>query len=408
MSIQKLFHRGLVREMARTRGEAVWAVLDWASQQTGDFTINDMYKVFVANGGGSTIQQFHTIIGHLTAKPWKDDQEKYALGPNRPLRIVKRGARGKGGAGTYEWGLDGPLRAPQQPKEPLAPEGSPLGDILDRLEDKLGRDQLKAAMARWKRMTDVHKIAADIRATIPARYQIDAMQVGTEHLVSSGQADEEEVEDAEEADLAPQAQQPSAPPTPFAPPKAKPPRPAPPPSAPKPTKAKKPEPEPEEEPEAGEDLDDVPDDFFHDDEGGGEEPEPETEEEPGEEEAEAAEYPAYLPDANEDGDKAEYAMHRLATEGDLGPDADLWEKLKNSKNDVDASNIVRQSGLPTSLHRSALIVAKAIFDNTGRDWETGKKLGKESRLLRLYRESPLEEPVDFDQKSGLARILKVK
>ena len=117
---------------------------------------------------------------------------------------------------------------------------------------------------------------------------------------------------------------------------------------------------------------------------------------------------SYLPKADEDGDKAEHAMYRLLDEGGLDEDDPLFDKLRAAKNQLDASSIITRSGLPRNLVRSALIVAQAIFDRDGRDWETGERRGpkRESRLASLYgiSESPLEEPVDFDQKSGLARL----
>lgn len=412
-----------IYEMARTRGEAMWAVLDWAAQQTGDFTMKDLYKVFQQAGGESTIQQFHSMV--KVAKPWKDDQGKYGVSAQRPFVFSKRGSRGKGGAALLQWGLDGPLRAPQQRQPSLAGDDSPIGDIYDKLEDKLGRDALKAALQRWRRMTSVNQIATDIRSTVPARYQMDAIQIGTEHLVSSGKADEEDVEDAE-AQLSPAAKaqaEPGMPATPFSPPKPRAQQPAAKKAAPTPAppdddddeaelaamgfrKVDGPANEPDREEPGdegpGEDDatdaafsgDDIPADFFDDDDGGGE--------------ARGTEdYPAYLPDPDPDGDKFEYAMSRLVDEGNLDADDPLWEKLKTAKNDVDAQQIIRKSNLPTGLQRSALIVAKAIFDNTGRDWETGKKMG-ESRLMRVYGEGPLTDPVDFDQTSGLKRVIRLK
>ena len=97
-------------------------------------------------------------------------------------------------------------------------------------------------------------------------------------------------------------------------------------------------------------------------------------------------------------------MFELVDQGDLREDNPLWAKLKAAKDSIDAHRIIKSSGLPHGLHKYALIVARAIFSNTGRDFDSGKR--NESRLTSLYGiiESPLEEPVDFDQRSGLKRV----
>lgn len=182
--------------MARSRGDAVWAVLDWAAQQTGTFTIEDLYKVYLSNGGEQGETSFHTTIGHLTAKPWKDDQDKYALSDRRPLELAIRGKQGAGRKHVYRWGLDHPLREPQAAAEPESEEQEALGDATDRLEASIGREALKAHLAKWKNM-DIHQAVADIRRRVPKRSQMDALHVVSASLVASGRANMDDVEDAE-------------------------------------------------------------------------------------------------------------------------------------------------------------------------------------------------------------------
>ena len=75
-SIRNVFR---LAEMARSRGEPTWAMLDWAAQQQGTFTIKDLYKVYTQAGGDIGETSFHTLVNKLIAKPWKDDQDKYGL-----------------------------------------------------------------------------------------------------------------------------------------------------------------------------------------------------------------------------------------------------------------------------------------------------------------------------------------
>jgi hypothetical protein len=145
-------------------------------------------------------------------------------------------------------------------------------------------------------------------------------------------------------------------------------------------------------------------------EGGDEEPPPATSSEPNDiGSTEEGEFPAYVPEPDEEGDRYERAMFILVDEGDLREDNPLWGQLRKAKDSTDAHQVIMRSGLPKNLHKYALIVARAVFENTGRDFDTGKPKN-ESRLLSLYglSESPLEEPVDFNQESGLERLYRVK
>lgn len=417
-------------EMARPRGEAMWAVLDWAAQQPGRFTRADMLAQYQKAGGGSgSVGGLWIALKKHVAEPGEPTSVE------KPIRTVQAGSRGRGGAGFYEWGLSGPLRAPQPPKAPRTGD-SPTGDILDRIEAKIGRDALKMAMARWRRMGNLHAIAADIKATIPASLRMDALHAATEHLVDSGKASTAEVDDAEA-----EVDQGASQATPFTPPKPK--------AA---VQKQAPTPEPDDDEDMGDGWrkvgDDVPDDFFHgddddepaapvkkkaepepvtanddddDDMGDGwrkvddepakeaepksdPEPEGDAEEKPDDEMSDdeydawvkaqedeegydgnytgvdQPEYPVFLPDPDDEGDKYENAMFRLVNETEIDEHNPIWEKLKDAKDAVDAHTIIKKSEIPPTLQRSALLVAKAIFANTGRDWDSGKKL--ESRSLR--------------------------
>lgn len=399
-------------EMSRARGDAMWAVLDWAAQQPGDFTYQDLYKIFQAAGGGSTMQQFHSMV--KVAKPWKDDQAKYGVSEKRPFVFSKRGNRGKGGAAQLSWGLEGPLRTAQPmptPKSEDEPEDE-MGEILDQLETKIGRPALKAMLQRWRNMTDVSKIYSDVNrdSTIPARFKNAAYHVAISHLVGKGQQ-----KPSAGVDLGPEKND-----TPFTtPPKPKA-------QAPKPQAA--PEPEDDDE-DMGDGWETVPNgtsgDLAQNSTDGEEEPEQDDSEmeldpgidvfdnepsdEEGEDDLKDREYPVYLPDPDDEGDMYEEAMFRIVSETDPVIDEfdPIWEQLKNSQDQDDAREIIRKSRIPKHLQPAAVRVAKAIYDNTGRDWEGKPKGKRESKLLSLYREGPLAEPVDFNQESGLARIYNV-
>lgn len=413
-------------EMANTRKEPMWAVLDWAAQQPGDFTYKDLHRVYTAAGGGSNIQQFHSMI--KVAKPDHKDPEKREVSVKRPFVYSKRGRQGGRGeeAARLQWGLDGPLRAPQTPTQPLRNMNvdSKLGDLLDELEKAMSRrlggdvggarQQLKAMFDRWKKMSDPHRIAADIQASLPGPYRMKALEAVW--AMRGSKDTPQERDDAEDQiTQAPQAQQKQ---TPFSAPKPK---------AQQPQQRKPAAPaddddeelaamgfkkldEPETADDDDEDLgpgwrkvdepedngqgsgsafddDEIDPNYFQDDDddsgfdagdgdgdGGGEETDVPHQPED--------EYPAYLPDPDEEGDKFENAMYRLVHEVGLKPDDPLWNKLKNAKNDLDARQIISQTKIPQTMQRLAMLVAKAVFDNTGRDFDTGKKLEGLRRVFR--------------------------
>lgn len=415
-------------EMGRTRESPMWAVLDWAAQQKGQFTLNQLYDIYKKNGGMNAFPSFSTNINReLVAKPWEEDQQKFGVSVKRPIVASVRGRRGKGGAGQYEWGLDGPLREP--PTEPAIAndddEEDAFGKALANLEKHFiskyhgdpneGRKQLKIALARWQKINDPHRLALDIKAIVAPRFQMDAMQVATDHLYKNGTADETEIEDAEDELAQPQQ---NADPSKQTVVQTRAPQ-------PKQSFAAKPQ-QQHQQPQQSDDDDDeaelaamgfrkVPndaenepsddedrpleiddDDTYYDHEGG------DSEEENPEEMGGDEDYPAFLPDPDEDGDQFEYSMFRLRDEAEMGPDDPIWEELKNSKNAIDAQNIIRKSNIPQNLHRAALLVAKSIFNNTGRDWDTGKKISGESYspLMRIYEINGLSDPLDFDQKDS--------
>lgn len=544
-------------EMARSREDAMWAVLDWAATQAGEFTIKDLHRVWAAAGGGgdsASYQQFSTAINNYIYKfdpqspvaKYRNPRYKYIrVGKTdkgtvpAPLQFVTRGARGAGAHHVLRWrpGL-APMRQPAAPKAPIHAEDDPVGDALDRLERKLGRPALKAAMQRWRQLGDLHRISADIMGDeqIRGRDKMLALHVAASGLVSKGGAtradavdaedemrdevgthtgglfkahepDETGFEDDEDGKTDPEARPLGAQVGGIGP-----------------------------GPSGGEDL---PDDLLHGDDDGsvsppeaadsdevapvGSEPEegPEREsppEEPQEdddgpmrgtlvdedgnrievtiqydeeegalvtdgermyepedhdleiangvltqeafdaleedgwnlvaseqgdndgEEAQAddtaaeseegdedsgdnddggdeaeepndvgnpeeGEFPTYVPEPDEEGDRFERAMFELVSEGDLREDNPLWDQLRKAKDAVDAHRVIKASGLPHGLHKYALVVARAIFTNTGRDFDSGQKRN-ESRLASLYgiAEAPLVEPVDFDQESGLKRV----
>jgi hypothetical protein len=201
MTLTEIF---ALSEMARPKGEAGWAILDWAAQQEGTFTIDDLWKVWQQAGGGGGLSSFHTTIGHLTAKPWKDDQEKYAVSEKRPFVLATRGRQGKGQKHVYQWGLDGPLREPPPPQDAEDQDSVGGGDddsdaigiALDRLEKLMDRLPLKAALNRWKGMNDLDKIIDDIRKTVPARGRLDAVHIAGTALLSK-KVTPAEMQDAE-------------------------------------------------------------------------------------------------------------------------------------------------------------------------------------------------------------------
>lgn len=189
-------------EMARNREDPTWRMLDWASQQ-GDkeFTLQQALKVYNAAGGQSDEHQFTTIfrklVGHDPAiapkEKWKDPS--YAISEERPIAVARYGRRGKGGQYSYRWGLDGPLREPPSGK-PVEVEDDAVGDALDKLEGHMGGIELKKRMAFWRTLGDMNSVMRSVM-TLPARMRAEAMLVASQHLVTSGKADPEEVDDAE-------------------------------------------------------------------------------------------------------------------------------------------------------------------------------------------------------------------
>jgi hypothetical protein len=222
-TLLQLYRIGRIAEMARTREEPMWAVLDWAATQPGEFTIRDMFRIWAKSGGGgdnAAYQQFSTAINNYIFKfdpkspkaKYRNPKYKYIrVGKTEkgtvpaPLEYVTRGARGAGNAAVLRWrpGIS-PMRQPQVPKARLADEGDPVGDALDKLERKMGRPALKSALQSWERLGDIHKITAAIMADVQIRGRDKAlaMQVAVDRLMKQGritpaQADraEHEVED---------------------------------------------------------------------------------------------------------------------------------------------------------------------------------------------------------------------
>jgi hypothetical protein len=207
-------------EMPRPRGDAMWAVLDWAAQQKGTFTIKDLYRVYLQNGGraesmGDNISSFSTGVMKYVAQPGKvkidrkTGQSKhpeghYDLSQKRPILQIHGGSQGGGNAKIMKWGLDKPLRDPHAARF-VEPEDEGAGEAMDRLEVLLGGDKLKQAMARWQKLPNLNAVVADIKASVPKRAQMDALHVASDILMDQGKADEDDVETA--ADEVPPAPQ---------------------------------------------------------------------------------------------------------------------------------------------------------------------------------------------------------
>lgn len=440
-----------VNEMANTRKGPTWAVLDWAAKQAGTFSLRDMYNVYVRAGGGTGEGAFATLINKLIV--YNDPQTgeevarypNYRFGAERPIRMIKAGRRGKGGAAEYEWGMDGPLRDPETvedgPKEDSGEHSDDqmVLDAIERIGQHVRPGDLKVAIRRWKALGDHHRVAADIRRTMPPRAQIDALYVAMDALHNMGKASQAEVDEAEPEDAGAGTETPR---TPFTP--AKPRAQANQPTARQPKRAPRGPLSPED---VDAELDRLGAPRYDDDasDEGGSEEEPETpavpseddedddmagwgtpipnEDEPtpapqrtpmkaapeskpeDEEESEELsdddvedvpdepadddeddddepiEWPDWLPDPK-DGGRGGRAMEKLVDHANLDPGHPIWEQLWDAKNDVDAHRIIRKSGIDQNLHGSLLAVARSIFEHDGRDWETGKK--NESRLLGLW------------------------
>lgn len=201
-SIRNVFR---LAEMARSRGEPTWAMLDWAAQQREPFTFKDLYREYSKAGGDIGETSFYTLANKLVAKydpnsPKEKyrDEAKYGLSEKRPLVFVHQGRQGHTGerAGKLAWGLDKPLREPPAQSDQDTPEQEAYNDAMDRLEQNIGRDKLQLYLNRWKKM-EIHQAVADIRKNIPRRAQIDALHVASAELVATGRATMDDVEDAE-------------------------------------------------------------------------------------------------------------------------------------------------------------------------------------------------------------------
>lgn len=403
---QQLLELYSLDEMARTRGDATWAVLDWCASQKSDvpgepatFTINDMYKVYTAAGGLSGATSFATLINHFVSKydPNAEkakhrNREKYGLSQKRPLVRTRIGRQGKGGEARYQWGLDGPLREPPPNVDPAdrgnEEDDSPVAAAMDNLERLMGGPALKAAMDRWKKMGDLRRITVDIRAGIPPKGQMDAMLIASEPLMASGKADAEDVENAEES-LPPSDDQ-EPPRTPFSPgrprtdlPQAQ----AVTRRSPAPTKSA---PEPVEDDPAAEWEDDSADKTqpdianpFAQDASGDEGPsdvEPSEDEPKGSEgdtdEYDTSDYPDWLPPAKRNGTAGERGMFRLVDSPDAGgaalaPDDRLWQSLGQADDEGEALAAVQKlfgrPGYDRKHLKDALAVAREVMSGTGND-----------------------------------------
>jgi hypothetical protein len=159
--------------------------------------------------------------------------------------------------------------------------------------------------------------------------------------------------------------------------------------------------------------------------------------------------PDWLPQPNEDGSRAEAAMHDILTDlpkasgfEDFDASSPVFEEIRAAANIEDAYSIVLRNAVPRIMVKKFLTVARAIFDHDGRDPDTGEKIHEwvrrrmvtmmedavddacdddpvpdpskrgpagVGRLLPMYGmdEGPNLEPVDFAPKSGLARIMRV-
>lgn len=81
--------------------------------------------------------------------------------------------------------------------------------------------------------------------------------------------------------------------------------------------------------------------------------------------------PRWVPKADlNSGDWAEEAMAELAA-GDLGPDHPMWLKVGEANSDLEVAKILGAENIPPQFKRKAQRVAKQIFTNLGKDWETG-------------------------------------
>lgn len=209
-------------EMPRVKEEPIKAMLDWAAAQKGTFTARDLYNVYIANGGrsaslGDNYPSFRTQLMKMVARPWKDPP-KNQVSDQRPILAVKQGSRGPNNPDILKWGLDKALRS-QDAQFVNPDDDNTTGEATDRLEkvlsrmgkglppdEKVGRQKLAAAIARWKTMKSLNQIVADIRGSIPKAGQMDALHIASEFLMDKGMVDQDDVEDAEDQ-VAPAPQQ---------------------------------------------------------------------------------------------------------------------------------------------------------------------------------------------------------
>jgi len=203
--------------MARPKSEATLRMLDWAALQDEPFTVRDLFDVYVRSGGNpSSYSSFHTLVGHMTAKPWKDDQEKYKVSEKRPFAYAHRGSAGKG-AHLLVWALGRPLREPpsadDEGEEFESPEAQAIENALDKLEDAMGSVALKQSLQKWRSAKSLHDAVQDIQKNVPARLRAHALHIAADMLMQRGKADEDDVEAAEDEITAPQ---PAAEPEPAA------------------------------------------------------------------------------------------------------------------------------------------------------------------------------------------------
>ena len=174
---------------------------------------------------------------------------------------------------------------------------------------------------------------------------------------------------------------------------------------------------------------------------GSEDSEEEPDEEPNEDEssdenAEFDEYPAWVPDPDENGSRASAAMYNLVKGTSISAEDPIWAKLKKAKDGTDAKSIISTSeSIPKEFASDAIKVAMGIFKLSGRSWDSGEKV-KESKLLSVYKlneevtddiipdpkkrgligifrtlpdygvDEAQIDPVDFAEKSGLKRAMK--
>lgn len=387
-------------EMARTRGDATWAMLDWCAKQPDDFTIDDAYRVYVRAGGQSNATAFASIFNRFVAKydpnSPKDryrSEAEYGLSQERPIAIVRQGRRGKGGAALYRWGLDGPLREPPAATEPSSDDGGEgeedhIGDALDALEKSMGRPALKAALERWRGMKGDHRrISQDIRLTVRPRDQMNALMVATQGSAPAG--------GSSTAELGPEP--PAA--TPFTP--GNPRRDLPP---PQPPGRRRPEVEPEEEPtepdargsngdfedEEPTNPDMAPPDFGGGggDAGGDSEDGSKEGEGEGTDEFDTSDYPDWLPAARRKGSPAERAMFRLLSPKDEGgagisPTSRLWRAIEDAEDGGAArealANLFARSKVDPKFLPDAQAVAADVFDDSdeGDEEEGGGEEGED-------------------------------